>query len=124
MSRKELVIAGLLLAIAIGGGALIPRLLAAPATPLGIALGPGPTPSVVQAPTIPKAKHSTSGPTTSLSGAVATPIGAATPVVLQPAHATNAGHTKQGSGASTPPPAVTLPLNPAPPLTPSPAAAT
>ncbi len=53
MSRKERVVAALLLAIAVAGGALIPRLLASPPTPLGIALGPGPGRSVVQAPTHP-----------------------------------------------------------------------
>ena len=44
MSWKERLVAALLLAIAVGGGALIPRLLASPATPLGIALGAGPRP--------------------------------------------------------------------------------
>ena len=57
MSHKERLIAGLLLAIAVAGGAVIPRLLAAPATSLGIALGPGPSRSVVRAPAIPKPSH-------------------------------------------------------------------
>ena len=67
MSRKERVIAGLLLVVAVAGGALIPRLLASPATPFGIALGPGPGPSVVQAPAAsPKQPHhSVSQPATS-----------------------------------------------------------
>lgn len=55
MSRKERAIAALLLAVAVIGGALIPRLLASPSAPLGIALGPGPGRSVVQAPALPKA---------------------------------------------------------------------
>ena len=57
MSVKERVIAGLLLAVAVAGGALIPHLLASPAAPVGIALGPGPgAPSVVQAPAIARAR--------------------------------------------------------------------
>ena len=60
MSRKERVIAALLLAVAVIGGALIPRLLASPSAPLGIALGPGPGRSVVQAPALPKAPHHSS----------------------------------------------------------------
>ena len=55
MSGKERAIAAFLLAIAVGGGALIPRLLSAAPKPLGIALGRGPRPSVVEAPAIPKA---------------------------------------------------------------------
>ena len=54
MSRKERLVAALLLAVAVAGGALIPRLLASPPTSLGIALGPGPSRSVVQAPAIPQ----------------------------------------------------------------------
>jgi hypothetical protein len=56
MNRRERIVAALLLAVAVAGGALIPRLLSAPAGPLGVALGPGPSlgPSVVQAPAIPK----------------------------------------------------------------------
>jgi hypothetical protein len=124
MSRKERVIAGLLLVVAVVGGALIPRLLAAPATPLGIALGPGPSPSVVQAPTIPKTEHNTSGPTASLSsGAVASSAVPVTPVVVQPTQATNSAGTKQTPSSSAQPPAVTVPLSPAPPVTQSPAAA-
>src|SRR5436305_8246922 len=54
MKRMERVIAALLLAIAVAGGALIPRLLAGPARPLGIPLGLPPNRIVVQAPVIPK----------------------------------------------------------------------
>jgi hypothetical protein len=54
MSGKERAIAAFLLAIAVAGGALMPRLLSAAPKPLGIALGPGPGRSVVQAPAIPK----------------------------------------------------------------------
>lgn len=55
MSGKERALAAFLLVIAVGGGALIPRLLSAAPKPLGIALGPGPARSVVQAPAIPRA---------------------------------------------------------------------
>src|SRR5206468_1855081 len=57
MSRKERLVAALLLAIAVAGGALIPRLLASAPNSLGIALGPGPSRSVVQAPAIPRTRH-------------------------------------------------------------------
>ena len=61
MSRKERIVAALLLAIAVAGGAVIPRLLTSPAAPRGVALGPTPGRSVVHAPAIPKA--STAQPT-------------------------------------------------------------
>jgi len=114
MSRKERVIAGLLLVVAIGGGALIPRLLATPAAPLGTALGRGPSPSVVQAPTIPKAGHHNSQRTTSLqSGAVATPVVSVTPVAVQPQPAVSAGRAKQTPVSSPAPPVASV--NPSPP---------
>ena len=61
MSLRERIVAALLLAIAVAGAALVPRLLSAPAGPLGVALGPGPGParSVVQAPTIPRPSRPT-----------------------------------------------------------------
>ena len=86
MSRKERVLASLLLAIAIAGGALIPRLLASPTNPLGIALGPRPGRSVVQAPAIsPAPRHQapagrTSSTTQPSSGSVARVSGPTTPV--------------------------------------------
>lgn len=124
MSRKERVIAALLLVVAIGGGGLIPRLLATPAAPLGVALGSGPSPSVVQAPTIPRAGHHTSQSTASPpSAAVATPVVPVTPAAAQPAHTAGAGRPKPTPVSSTPPPpTATVPLNPSLPST-QPAAA-
>jgi hypothetical protein len=55
MSGKERVIAAVLLAVAVAGGASIPRLLSSPPGALSVALGPGPSRSVVQAPAIPNA---------------------------------------------------------------------
>jgi hypothetical protein len=122
MSRKERLIAGVLLVVAVGGGALIPRLLATPAAPLGVALGQGPGPSVVQAPTIPQTGHHTSQRTTSLPRVTAgTPAVAVTPIALQP-QTTSAGRPKRASVSPPAPPAVTVPLNPSPPPT-QPAAA-
>src|SRR6266480_4092433 len=86
MSGKESLVAALLLAIAVAGGALIPRLLASPPTSLGIALGPGPSRSVVQAPAIPRerhhaaARHAISPP----SRAVAAPIAPVVPITVHP----------------------------------------
>ena len=100
MSRKELLIAGLLLAVAVVGGAVIPRLLASPAVPLGIALGPGPSRSVVQAPTVSGARHHpTSGHTNSPhASAVVTPV---THVAVQPSPTASVVQSKR---ATTPPP--------------------
>jgi hypothetical protein len=118
MSRKERVIAGLLLVVAVGGSALIPRLLATPAAPLGIALGPGPRASVVQAPAAPQVADHTSQHTTSVSReAAVTPIAAVTPVAAKPAESTSIGRPKQASGSPTAPPTATLPSNPPPPPT-------
>src|SRR5262245_55386602 len=91
MSRKELLIAGLLLAVAVVGGAVIPRLLASPAAPLGIALGPGPGRSVVQATTISTAHHhAASGHTDSvLSRASATPVTQVVQAAVRPSSTAN-----------------------------------
>ena len=69
MSGKERLVAALLLAIAVAGGALIPRLLASPPTSLGIALGPGPSRTVVQAPAIPRERHRTVSPPSRVAAA-------------------------------------------------------
>jgi len=99
----------------------MPRLLATSAAPLGLVLGPGPAPSVVQAPSIPQTGHHTSQRTTSLSqGAVVTPVIAVTPVALQPTQAASAGRPKQASVSPTAPLPVTVPLNPSsPPIRPA-----
>jgi hypothetical protein len=120
MSRKERVIAGLLLVVAVGGGALIPRLLATSATPLGIALGRGPTPGVVQAPTIPKAIQHTAGRTTSPPpAAVAAPITPVAPIVVRPTPAAGVRRPQPPSATPTTPPAATVPPSPAPSLPPT-----
>jgi hypothetical protein len=127
MSRKERVLAGLLLAIAVAGGALIPRLLASPLNPLGIALGAGPGRSVVQAPAISTAPHrrppSPRTSSTSSAGSVqvnqviarTTPASAAAPV-KHTAPPPSSGPTPAPSPAPTPTPAP----SPAPPPTPPP----
>lgn len=120
MSRKERVLAGLLLAIAVAGGALIPRLLASPLNPLGIALGPGPGRSVVQAPAISTpphhsvSSHRTSPVTGAATSTAVAPVGATTGPVSRttPTHPTP---------APAPAPAPAPPPTPAPSPTPSPA---
>lgn len=115
MSRKELLIAGLLLAVAVVGGASIPRLLASPAAPLGIALGPGPSRSVVQAPTIPGARKNaalqhTTSPHVQGSAAPVTPV---TRAAARPAPASRIASPKR---AAAQPPAA--PVTTTPPATP------
>ena len=118
MSRKELLIAGLLLAVAVVGGASIPRLLASPATSLGIALGPGPGRSVVQAPTITKQppvvrRHASS------------PVSGGSAVSLAPVASATAQPTPTSGAATGPKHAASPPAEPpvltAPSPTPSPA---
>ena len=113
MSRKERVVAALLLAIAVAGGALIPRLLASPTNPLGIALGPGPSRSVVQAPAITKRPHraTPSQQTSSTPAAIVTPGAPVVPVpAAQPTPAPPAKHAP----ASAPPPVTTPRPTPTP----------
>jgi hypothetical protein len=57
MSRTERAIAAFLLAIAVAGGGLLPRLLSAPPNRIGIAFGPSPGRSIVRTPAIPGARH-------------------------------------------------------------------
>src|SRR5262252_8938983 len=110
MSRRERVIAALLLAVAVVGGAVMPRLLASPATALGIALGPSPRPSVVQAPTIPQApRHANSGqPTSSVTPRPVVSSAPAVPVVVRPKPAA-AAQPKHVQAPSPAPPAKTAP---------------
>ncbi|HKU56599.1 MAG TPA: hypothetical protein VJP41_06225 [Gaiellaceae bacterium] len=130
MSRKERVVAALLLAIAVAGGALIPRLLASPLNPLGIALGPGPGRSVVQAPAIssPPAHHTpVTHPTSSAAGPSVvslTPVGSTTKPTphTAPVHHAPAPRSPVPSPAPapspTPSPTPPTPPAPAPPPTP------
>ena len=114
MSRKELLIAGLLLAVAIVGGASIPRLLASPAAPIGIALGPGPGHSVVQAPPISGAHHrSVSSHSSSRPSRVS--AAAVTPVIhaaLQPSSSARVTHPTKTKPVTTAPPPATPPTQP------------
>jgi hypothetical protein len=113
MSRKELLIAGLLLAVAVAGGGLIPRLLASPAAPFGMALGPGPARSVVQAPTVSATPtHETSEHTSfvsRVSTAARTPVAHAT---VKPPPAARVVQPKQPAPVTTGPPPVTTPTQP------------
>jgi len=86
MSRTEQVIAAILLAIAVAGGALLPRLLSAPARPFGIALGPGPGRSVIHAQAIPKApgRAAVPHPTQPQAQVTAGPVAPVVPVAAQP----------------------------------------
>lgn len=86
MSRRERVVAALLLTLAVAGGALIPRLLASPPASLGIGFGPGPSRSVVQAPTIPGTRrHAAPQPTTSQpSHVIAAPVAPVIPATVRP----------------------------------------
>ena len=120
MSGKERVIAALLLAIAVAGGAVIPRLLgAAPSAPLGIALGPGPSRSVVQAPSIPKPpSHGSARPNSSPQNAVRpSPVVSSVPAPTTPQSSTPS--TKPPTHPS-PPPYSPPPPSPPPPSPPPP----
>jgi hypothetical protein len=118
-------VAALLLAVAVAGGALIPRLLASPPTSLGIALGPGPSRSVVQAPAIPRVRRgappqqTTSRPSPLVQAAVATVTPATT---VRPKPATSVTEPKHSAAPPPAPPTKTPP--PVVPMTPpAPAAA-
>src|SRR3954471_22477097 len=124
MSRKERLVAALLLAIAVAGGALIPRLLASPPTSLGIALGPGPGRSVVQAPAIPRERHR-AAPRHTISPpsrVVAAPIAPVVPITVHPKPS---GGLAQPQHAPAPAPATpTTTTQPSPtPVTPAPSPA-
>ena len=118
MSGKERAIAAFLLAIAVGGGALIPRLLSSAPRPLGIALGPGPGRSVVQAPAIAKAPpHVAPAPTYAAPPAEPAPQSIAR-VTVKPAPKRSAVPPRH---ASTPPPAPPTTSSPSPaPTAPTP----
>lgn len=118
MSGTERMVAALLLAVAVTGGALIPRLLSAPAGPVGVGLAVGPGVaggSVVQAPAIPNASHRT------VTRSTPRPQGASPASLLQPI-ATN----PPAGGGATPPsepahhPSAPPPSSPPPPSPPPP----
>src|SRR2546421_4197341 len=126
MSGKERLVAALLLAIAVAGGALIPRLLASPPTSLGIALGPGPGRSVVQAPAIPRKRHHAAPrhAISSPSRAVAAPIARVVPITVHPKPSAGVVQPKHAPAPSPEPAATTTPPSPVPVMqSPSPAAA-
>jgi hypothetical protein len=113
MSQKERAIAALLLAIAVVGVALIPRLLSAPATSLGVAIGPEPGRSVVVAPAIPRTPHRAARREVH-SPAVA-PVAQAVPVTLVPPSKPSAAHTKHAAIPPAPQTTTTTPTPPSPP---------
>lgn len=124
MSRKERVVAALLLAVAVGGGALIPRLLSTPAGPLGVALAPGPgtSRSVVQAPAIstrPRQSPSRSNPS-SRTEVRPSPVARVTPQPI--ARQSAAPPTKPATQPTPPPPSP--PSQPPPPPPPPPTTTT
>lgn len=134
MSRRERAVAFFLLTIAIAGGALIPRLLSAPAGPLEAALEPGlgASRTVVQAPAIPTPSHRTGSSSTPQQAAAVSPVlrinvgptrSTAQPSVVPPTspaqHAATPTPPPPSPPASSPPPAPLSP--PAPVAQPSPA---
>ena len=126
MSRKERLVAALLLAVAVAGGALIPRLLASPPTSLGIALGPGPSRSVVQAPAIPRVRRSAPPQHTTprLSPLVQAPVAPVTPATtLRPKPATSVTGPKHSAPKPPAPPTTKTPPPVVPTTPPPPAAA-
>ena len=123
MSGKERLIAGLLLGIAVAGAALIPRLLATPATHQGIALGPGPSQSVVRAPAIPTHPRPVVHQPAISSLRQAALTGPVTPAGTRPTSSSSASRAQQTPGP-TPASPETAPPTPSPaPAPPSPPAA-
>jgi hypothetical protein len=143
MSRNERIVAALLLAIAVAGSALIPRLLASRAASVGVALGPGPGRKVVHAPAIPRQPHRTAppraasplrrtapavAPVTPVRPVTVTPAPSAAPV--PPQHARPPAPTPAGRAAPAPvapsagpPPLAARPQPPAQAVPPNPPAA-
>ena len=129
MSRKERWVAALLLAVAVAGGALIPRLLASPPTSLGIALGPGPSRSVVQAPAVPRVRRSAPPQQTTSrpSREVQAPAAPVTPIAtVRPKPSTSVTGPKHAAATPPAPPTKETPptvvsLTPPPPAAAAPA---
>lgn len=115
MSQKERAVAALLLAIAVVGGALIPRLLASSPTPAGVALGPGPAPSrsVVRAPAIPGPAQRVGARSIAPRAALVAPVVSVPAAPPEGPSATSP--TRQSRSASPPPPS-----QPSPPSSPAP----
>lgn len=118
MSGKERALAAVLLAIAIAGGALLPRMLAAPTSPLGIAFGPEPGPGlgVVRAPALPRASHDQAAPS-----AAPPPVGrtAPRPSASPVTHAGSPTHAPAPPARPGPEPPTPAP-GPSPPPVPPP----
>src|SRR5215831_11256400 len=108
MRGMERVIAALLLAVAVAGGALIPRLLSVPARPLGVPLGPGPSRVVVQAPpAITKAPRHATRPHGSPLPAKSPPVASSAsvaPVATQPAPSAGPASKPSQQHRKPPPP--------------------
>jgi hypothetical protein len=119
MSQRERAIAALLLAIAVVGVALIPRLLSAPVTSIGVAIGPGPGRSVVEAPAAPRApRRATPRLVTPPSQHAAAAGAPAERISLHPAPKPRGVPTKKVPVSV--PPTTTTPSTTTPPPTPPP----
>src|SRR5215471_14009704 len=118
MKGLERAIAALLLAVAVAGGALIPRLLSVPARPLGVPLGPGPSRVVVQAPAITKARRQATPSHKPQPAATVPPAASAAPggpVVAQPSpEAVPTSKPQHRSPRPSPPPTKSPPPPPPP----------
>lgn len=108
MRRTERVVAALIFAVALAGGALIPRLLSVPALSLGVPLGLGPSRVGVQVLAIPRARRQATHPQGAPPSAKVAPAASAAPVapvVAQPAaSAVPASKPRQHRPPSPPPP--------------------
>ena len=120
MRRTERVVAALIFAVALAGGALIPRLLSVPALSLGVPLGLGPSSVGVQVLAIPRARRQATHPQGAPASAKAAPAASAAPVapvVAQPApSAVPAPKPRQHRPPSPPPPSPPPPPPPPPAL--------
>jgi hypothetical protein len=114
MSGKERIVAALLLAVAVAGAALVPRLLSAPAGPPGVALGagPGPARSVVQAPALPQPPHPARSRSIVPQAAQVAPI---VPVGYRPAAQPSAASQPAPVHRASPPPPSPPAPSPSPP---------
>jgi hypothetical protein len=125
MSRRERLVAGFLLAIAVVGVALIPCLLSAPVTSLGVAIDPGPGRTVVLAPTISTAPRRAAHPQIALPEEVsAAPVAPAVAVTVKPAAKPSVVHAEPTPPPPSTPAAFQRPSPPSPrPADPTPLAA-
>ena len=107
MSRTERVIATLLLAIAVAGGAVMPRLLSAPSRNFGSGFAPDSGRSVVRLSAIPlPVRHAPAPPVAQPAEATARPVAPVVPAAVPPSQsgAAHAGHVRapRSSRAVTP----------------------